>query len=89
MKESKVQKKIIDHLHSLGAWTVKTIKSNKSGVPDILACVPIKITQDMVGETIGVFVAPEVKRDEQARRTSDSNYRSIFRYRKGFCNFLQ
>lgn len=56
MKESKVQKDIIDYLHSIGAWTVKTIQCNKSGVPDILACYD------------GKFVALEVKRDEGARQ---------------------
>jgi len=61
MKESNVQKDGIDYLHSIGAWTVKVIRANKSGVPDVLACVPTVITQDMVGKTIGVFVAPEFK----------------------------
>ncbi len=56
MKESKVQKEIIDYLHSIGAWTVKTIQCNKSGVSDILACYD------------GKFVALEVKRDEGARQ---------------------
>jgi len=71
MKESDVQKKIIDFFHSIGAYTIKVIKANKAGVTDIVACVPIKITQDMVGKTIGVFVGAEVKRDEEARRISD------------------
>ena len=61
MKESDVQKDGIDHLHSIGAWTVKVIQANKAGVPDVLACVPTVITPDMVGKTIGVFVAPEFK----------------------------
>lgn len=51
MKESDIQKKIIDHLHSVGAWTVKTIRCNKSGVPDILACLN------------GKFISLEVKTD--------------------------
>lgn len=61
MKESKVQKDIIDYLHSIGAWTVKTIKCNKSGVPDILACYE------------GKFIALEVKRDEASRKKSDKD----------------
>ena len=65
MLESARQKKIINHLHSLGAWTVKVIQGNKSGVPDIVACVPM--TKDQVlkhfetNNTIGVFVGVEVK----------------------------
>jgi len=38
MLESKRQKKIIDYLHFLGAWTVKVIAANKKGVHDTLAC---------------------------------------------------
>ena len=67
MKESKAQKDIIDHLHSIGAWTVKTIQCNKSGVPDILACYE------------GRFIALEVKRDEGARKneTKPLQHRNI------------
>ena len=50
MSEAKTQKKILDYLKDLGCWTVKTIVSNKKGVPDILACHPT-----------GRFIAVEVK----------------------------
>ena len=33
----------------------------KHGIPDHIACVPIVITQYMVGQTIGVFVGIEAK----------------------------
>lgn len=65
MLESKRQKKVIDYLHSLGAWTVKVIQANKNGVTDIIACVPM--TKDQVldlfkdRDVIGIFVAPEIK----------------------------
>jgi Holliday junction resolvase len=49
MKEQDVQKKIINYLESLGAWTVKTISTNKRGTPDVLACLN------------GRFIAIEVK----------------------------
>ena len=67
MKESAVQKKIIDYLHSIGAWTVKTIQCNKAGVPDILCCYK------------GKFVALEVKRDMYAKMngTSELQQRTI------------
>lgn len=48
--EQAIQKKIIDYLESLGAWTVKTIQTNKRGTPDILACLN------------GQFIAVEVKK---------------------------
>ena len=33
----------------------------KAGVPDHLFCVPVTITPDMVGRTVGVFVGIEAK----------------------------
>lgn len=66
MLESRIQKKCLDYLNKIGAWTVKVIQANKAGTPDIIACVPM--TKDEVvklfekQDTIGVFVAPEVKR---------------------------
>ena len=50
MSEQKVQAKILKWLNDKGFYTVKTIVSNKKGVPDILACSPQ-----------GRFVAIEVK----------------------------
>jgi hypothetical protein len=65
MLESKRQKKIIDYLHSIGAWTVKVIQGNKAGVPDIIACVPMNKEQILKlfekQDIVGIFVAPEIK----------------------------
>ena len=36
----------------------------EEGTPDVFSCVPVTITPEMVGKTIGVFVATEVKRDQ-------------------------
>lgn len=36
-----------------------------AGTPDLIACMPVKITKDMVGETFGLFCGIEVKRDEK------------------------
>lgn len=38
MKESQLNAKIQAHLKSKGAYVIKTIATNRSGVPDILAC---------------------------------------------------
>lgn len=38
MKEAEVQKQILDYLKSKGHYVIKTIVSNKKGVPDILGC---------------------------------------------------
>lgn len=53
-------KKLLDELK---AWHFMPVPTGygKKGVPDHVACVPMKITQDMVGDTIGVFVGIEAK----------------------------
>lgn len=50
MSEQQIQKKIIDYLNRIGAYSVKTITVNRAGTPDILACLN------------GKFIAIEVKR---------------------------
>ena len=74
MKESRGQKKTIDYLVSQGAWTVKVIAANKTGVPDILACLPM--TKDEIlaldQEVIGVFVAIEQKAEDSRERNDRS-----------------
>jgi len=38
MKESVIQKHILQYLKQLGAHTIKTISNSRSGEPDIIAC---------------------------------------------------
>ena len=38
--ESKIQKQIIEYLESIGAYVIKVVRANRSGVPDIIACSP-------------------------------------------------
>lgn len=73
MSESKLQAKILKWLEAQGFWTVKTITSNKKGVPDILACSPE-----------GRFVAIEVKYGANtASKLQEYNVRLI-QERNGF-----
>ena len=58
MTEQALQKKILNYLDSIGAWTVKTITTNKNGTSDILACYK------------GRFIAIEVKRPGLLRNVS-------------------
>lgn len=53
------------YLDSLGVWHFSPYMKGfgKTGVPDIIACVPVTITQDMVGQTVGMFAGIEVKRE--------------------------
>ena len=63
--EKKVKQKV-------KAWLYSTFPSlfefmpvsngmGKHGIPDHVACVPVTVTEDMVGDVIGVFVGIEAK----------------------------
>lgn len=69
MKESKIQRDGLDHAEQeWGAFTFKVVAANKSGIPDGILCVPLVITQEMVGRRIGVFAAAEFKRPKEDER---------------------
>lgn len=63
MLESKIQKKILDAIKARGGYSAKVIRASKEGVPDVLVCWPMIVTQEMVGTEIGAFVAVEVKNE--------------------------
>lgn len=46
------------------AWHYAPIQTGmgEHGIPDRIACVPVLVTADMVGTTVGLFVAIEAKR---------------------------
>lgn len=54
-------KKVFDQA---AAWSYAPIQTGMGvhGVPDRIACVPVTITPEMVGSTVGLFVAVEAKR---------------------------
>ena len=52
MKESEIQKKVIQYLNTIGAYTIKTISTNRNGCPDVICCLN------------GRFIALEVKTDK-------------------------
>lgn len=52
MKESELQKKILDYIKSKGHYCFKVIQANKSGVPDVIVC----------RQPDGKFIALEIKR---------------------------
>lgn len=59
MRESEIQKKILDYLKSIGAYSVKVIQASKAGVPDIICCYK------------GRFIAIEVKTPKTKYNTSE------------------
>ena len=61
--EAKVKKEIRKLLDSLNAWHFMPMQNmGRSGIPDHIACVPLVITDAMVGKTLGVCVGIEAKR---------------------------
>ncbi len=57
-------KSLVDRLlKKRRAWFFKPVSNGygSHGVPDYICCVPVVITQDMVGKTVGVFAAIEAK----------------------------
>jgi hypothetical protein len=58
-----VKEGIKKFLDSLGAWHYMPVQSGLGvgGIPDHIACVPVTITPQMVGRTVGLFFAIEAK----------------------------
>lgn len=61
--EGKVKDQVKKVLKDNGAWFYMPVQNGMGvvGIPDIVGCIPITITEDMVGQTIGHFVAIETK----------------------------
>lgn len=59
----------------------------KSGVPDIVACLPMTITKEMVGMRLGVFVGVEVKRDGKLPTPLQERTIAEIQDSAGFCTW--
>ena len=59
-------------LKELGAWIFMPVQTGMGnrGVPDFVTCVPVEITPDMVGNTVGMFVAIEAKAPNKRKNVS-------------------
>lgn len=65
MLEKEIQKQIIDYLESIGAYVVKVIRANKSGVPDLIVCLN------------GKFIGIEVKRKGKKNNVTELQKRHL------------
>lgn len=61
MNEGNVKDEVKELLDRKKAYYFMPIPMHNAGVPDIISCVPIKITDKMIGKTIGAFVGIETK----------------------------
>jgi ribosomal protein S19 len=63
-KESFVKKAVKNVLRQWGCYQFWPVQTGLGAATlDCIACVPIRVTQDMVGKTLGAFVAIEAKRE--------------------------
>ncbi len=78
--EGRVKQKVRAKLKEVKAWAFAPISMGplgRHGVPDIIACVPTEITQEMVGKTIGAFVAIETKAPGKTTHTTPNQRREL------------
>lgn len=77
--EGKVKKAVKKKLDEIGAWHYMPVQTGfgLTGVPDLICCVPMKITQEMVGKTIGLFCAVETKAPGKLHNTTPNQDRVI------------
>lgn len=77
--EGQVKKFVKQYLTKLGCWWFMPVQNGfgKVGIPDFVACVPVVVTPDMVGQTIGAFVAIETKAPGKEKTLTVNQQRNI------------
>lgn len=71
--EGRVKRKTDELLKLFKVWYFSPVSNGMGvhGIPDKICCVPVTVTRDMVGKTVGLFVAIENKagdKDEPTER---------------------
>lgn len=67
MKESVIQNKIIKYLNRIGAYSIKTISTNRSGCPDLICCLN------------GKFIGLEVKNEDGVTSALQDHHLELIR----------
>ncbi len=77
--ESKVKTHVKAWLTRRNIWWFCPVQMGLgvNGTPDFLCCRPVTITQDMVGQTLGVFLAIETKAPGKRANLSANQERQI------------
>lgn len=78
--EGRVKTKVRDSLKAAQAWSFAPISMGplgRHGIPDIIACVPVTVTEEMVGKTLGVFVAVETKAPGKLKNTTPNQRKEL------------
>ena len=95
LTEKNIQNEIRLHLSKRGILNLRyqvgnfyamdgtMVKIGEVGVSDLIACVPVVVTPEMVGKRIGVFAAIETKKinDNTAKKRKESQGKFLERIR--------
>ncbi len=81
--ENHVKALVADWFKQHGAWSYAPIQNGLGvhGIHDRIGCVPVVVTQDMVGKKIGLFVSVECKKP--GRRQEPRRGMSAHQYENG------
>lgn len=63
--------------HNCYYFFVMSNGMGRTGIPDIVGCIPTVITPDMVGKTIGQFIAVETKAPGKLRNVTANQRREL------------
>ena len=77
--EGKVKQQIKEELKRRGCWYFMPVSNGmgRHGIPDLIACYPTTITQDMVGQKFGIFVGIEAKAPGKLKNVTELQKRNI------------
>ena len=77
--EGTVKDQVKKLLKEHNVWSYMPVQNGMGcvGIPDLIACVPVKITKDMVGKTLGVFAGIETKAPGKIRNTTENQRRTL------------
>ena len=77
--EGKVKQAVKKYLIAEGIWYYFPSQNGIGcvGIPDLICCRPITVTPDMVGKTLGQFVAIETKAPGKKANTTANQKRNL------------
>lgn len=84
--EGKVKEKTKKFLKDAKAFYYMPVQNGMgvTGIPDLIACVPVEVTLDMVGSKIGVFVGIETKAPGKIKNTTANQRKNLEKIHNAF-----
>ena len=77
--EGKVKTAVRNFLKKEGVWFYMPAQNGMGvvGIPDLICCAPVTITEDMVGKKLGVFMGVETKAPGKIKNTTANQRRNL------------